>query len=56
MDISKELTRMSLLAYGEEDPIKIAGIICYESGDVLRDMVRIKDYPDIGKKRRVGNG
>ena len=43
----KELVEYSYKAYGEETPTKIAGIICYEAGDVLRDMVRIDDYPNI---------
>jgi len=43
----KELVEMSLKAYGEEPARKIADIICYESGDVLRDVIRIEDYPDI---------
>ena len=44
-----ELAEWSKKAYGEENPIKIAGIVCYEAGDVLRDVVRIEDYPDLQK-------
>ncbi len=44
---NNELVEMSIKAYGKENPQKIAGIICYEAGDVLRDMVRIEDYPDM---------
>ncbi len=47
MKPDKELTGLSLKAYGEEPPRKIADIICYEAGDVLRDMIRMEDYPDI---------
>lgn len=32
-------------AYGEENPTKIAAVISYEAGDVLRDTIRIEDYP-----------
>ena len=44
--MNKILVEMSLKAYGEEPPRKIADILCYESGDVLRDTIRIEDYPD----------
>ncbi len=46
-DLSKELAEISIRAYGEEPPRKIADIICYEVGDVLRDIIRMEDYPDI---------
>ncbi len=42
-----ELVNYSKRAYGDESPMKIAGILCYESGDVLRDVVRIEDYPNL---------
>ena len=42
-----ELRNWSIRAYGEETPLKIASVITYEAGDVLRDMIRIEDYPHI---------
>lgn len=36
-------------AYGKEQPLKIASIIGYEAGDLVRDMIRIEDYPDMAK-------
>lgn len=36
----------SIKAYGIEPIRKIADIICYEAGDVLRDTIRLEDYPD----------
>jgi len=47
MNLENELKELSLKAYGEEPPRKIADIICYEAGDILRDIIRIEDYPDI---------
>ena len=47
MELEDELRELSLKAYGEEPPRKIADIICYESGDILRDTIRMEDYPDI---------
>jgi len=46
IDFSKELTDAIVNAYGEEPLRKIADIICYESGDLLRDTIRLEDYPD----------
>ncbi len=46
MKIIEDLITWSEKAYGKETPQKIAGIVCYEGGDVLRDTVRIEDYPD----------
>ena len=55
-----ELENYSKRAYGQEVPLKIAGIICYEAGDVLRDIVRIEDYPHMEnvyrKEARVSLG
>lgn len=45
--ISDELQALSVKAYGDEPPRKIADIICYEAGDILRDIIRMEDYPDI---------
>lgn len=42
-----ELNRLSTEAYGIEAHRKIADIIVYEAADVLRDTIRIEDYPDI---------
>ncbi len=46
MASEQELVELSLKAYGKEPLRKIADIICYESGDVLRDTIRMEDYPD----------
>ena len=45
--ISIELEQWSKRAYGNETPFKIAAVICYEAGDVLRDITRIDDYPHL---------
>lgn len=45
---ASKLLGMSFEAYGDTETLnKIAGIICYEAGDVLRDTVRMEDYPDM---------
>ena len=46
-ELAGQLVEMSNKAYGNETPMEIAGVICYEAGDVLRDMVRMEDYPDM---------
>lgn len=45
--MNSKLRAMSLKAYGQESLSKIASIVTYESGDVLRDTIRMEDYPDI---------
>ncbi len=42
-----ELVALSKQAYGNETSQKIASVLCYEAGDVLRDIIRIEDYPHI---------
>ena len=46
---ARELTNYAMRAYGNETPMKIAGVICFEAGDVLRNLVRIEDFPDLKK-------
>ena len=43
-----ELEQYAKRAYGEnEPPFKIAAIMQYEAGDVVRNSTRIDDFPDL---------
>ena len=41
------LGEMSVRAYGREQLSKIASIIAYEAGEIIRDTIRMEDYPHI---------
>ncbi len=45
MSKAGELQIWCARAYGTEPPLKIASIMGYEAGDLVRDMIRIEDYP-----------
>lgn len=50
MSVGDELAVWCARAYGsQETPLKIAAIISYEAGDLVRDMVRVEDYPDMAE-------
>ena len=50
---ARKLLEMSKKAYGPKETInKIAGIICYGAGDVLRDTVRMEDYTNMASTYR----
>ena len=40
------LSYWSVRAYGKEAPFKIAAVINYEVGDVVRNLSRMETYPD----------